>query len=541
MKGKLRGNCDSLAISIVLLICYGIFPVLGCPKVCQCKWKYGKIWVICSNAKFIDVPQGLEPSTQVLDLSNNNLQILFRDAFIDRGLVNLQKVFLVNCKLRKLDDHCFRRLANLVELNLSYNLLSTIPSSVLADIPGLRELRMKRNSLVAVLAREFESVHDLVHLDLSFNAIESIHEEAFYALSHLEVLKLSGNKLTTISDKHFEPLASLHELDLHANFWHCDCNLKSAIRWLKTQNLALSAIPKCWKPPHLVHVFWKDVNPDKLYCIPKVTPLAPRILVTNGENVTLACKVETIDSDARVTWHVDNKPVINDSLLDADGQRYSVFEIVTTDKRVQTTLSNLTISEADFQDEGIYRCVVENEAGIAETNLTLQVSEVIREDPLVDPGDSYLAGAVVGGMVTISLAMIFCISVAVYRKACRKGQRVEREKIPFQEKGEFVSSATTESLTCSSEVGNAPSLGQLQTKEGGNAHSAIQHETFCKFSDEGLSLQPALGHSSKISYLEVGLGGPSLQRDWKIGMITPYPDILLRSGRTHPFCTLTRR
>ncbi|MCL4143551.1 UNVERIFIED_CONTAM: hypothetical protein GTU68_001443 [Idotea baltica] len=504
---------------------------MSCPKVCECKWKQGKVWVICSGAKFIDVPRGLDPSTQVLDLSNNNLQILFLDAFIDRGLINLQKLFLVNCRLRKLDKHSLRTLANLVQLNLSYNSISIIPSEVLSDVPRVRDLRMKRNNLTEVPARAFLSVPDLVHLDLSFNAIETVHKHAFWSLPRLEVLKMSGNRLKTLSSTVFEPLHALHELQLHSNIWDCNCNLISAIEWLNGQNLAVSALPKCSTPDHLAGMFWKDVEPEKLVCVPKVTPLVSRMTVMNGENVTLVCKVET-DADARVTWHIGNTLLANESQLLEDHHRYNVFELVTSNQQSQTTVSNLTISEADFQDQGTYRCVVENEAGRVETKLTLQVSEGIKEDLLVAPTEESNLAPILGAIISVTLAMALCIILLVLKRRPSRGKKKEEGSdnlFPLKEQG-------SEPLS-TAEEGSAFAFRQIRDQGRQSPPEAFAQDgreiLLEPSSEEGLSVQGLAQGSYGVSYLKV--------EEPTADLGNAYPDVLLRTGSCDQFCSTPRR
>ena len=89
----------------------------------------GKRWVECRDKGQISIPEKVDIETQVLDLSGNNLQILPREVFSRRGLLNLQKLFLSDCKLGQIDPTAFRGLTNLVELNLSGNLLTSVPTA----------------------------------------------------------------------------------------------------------------------------------------------------------------------------------------------------------------------------------------------------------------------------------------------------------------------------------------------------------------------------------------------------------------------------
>ena len=78
-----------------------------CPSVCQCKWKGGKQTVECIDKQLITIPENIDQTTQVLDMSGNNLQQLPRETFIRLELLNLQKLFLRNCKLGQIDVEAF--------------------------------------------------------------------------------------------------------------------------------------------------------------------------------------------------------------------------------------------------------------------------------------------------------------------------------------------------------------------------------------------------------------------------------------------------
>ena len=99
-----------------------------CRTVCSCIWKGGKQTVECINRGLITIPEKVHPETQVLDMSGNNLNNLPRDMFMRAKLLNLQKVYLSNCRIGQIDDKALHGLTNLVELDLSHNLLTSIPS-----------------------------------------------------------------------------------------------------------------------------------------------------------------------------------------------------------------------------------------------------------------------------------------------------------------------------------------------------------------------------------------------------------------------------
>ena len=89
----------------------------------------GKQYVECRSQGQISIPDKIAAETQVLDLTGNNLQILPSEVFQRSGLVNLQRLYLSNCNIGQIDPSAFRGLTNLVELDLSANLLTSVPTA----------------------------------------------------------------------------------------------------------------------------------------------------------------------------------------------------------------------------------------------------------------------------------------------------------------------------------------------------------------------------------------------------------------------------
>lgn len=159
--------------SLLLLAILGVITsatyaqLMLCPQVCSCIWRNGKQTTICENQNLISIPNQISPSTQVLDLNTNNFQILPSKAFQERGLINLQKLFLPRCKLGAIADDAFTQLTNLVELDLSENLLTTVPVKALTNCTNLRRLLLNNNHIATLTAEAFAPLNNLKFLNLS--------------------------------------------------------------------------------------------------------------------------------------------------------------------------------------------------------------------------------------------------------------------------------------------------------------------------------------------------------------------------------------
>ncbi|XP_042238359.1 leucine-rich repeat-containing protein 24-like, partial [Homarus americanus] len=390
-----------------------------CPKVCECKWRDGKEVVSCRDAHFIDIPRGLDPSTQVLDLRHNNLRILPRDSFVYTGLVNLQKVWLNFCNLMRLEKGAFRMLSNVVELDLSNNFLRTVPSEALMDMGGLRELHLAHNGLKVIPTMAFVPTPELVHLDISHNTISVIEDGALRTLSRLEVLNLSDNKLETMDASELIPLAVLRVIHLDGNPWYCDCRLRPLRKWMREHNLAASVPAVCSHPRWLTGRDWQLLDEEEFVCAPLVSAVAPRVLAAEGENVSLACRVES-EVETIVTWLVGDSPLQNTS----EAQRYTVVELMGP--YYAPSISNLTITDVVPMDQGTYRCVAENRAGRREVNLTLQVSHEVAEVRVANVDDSYMKGGVLGGII-ILVCILFIVCLLIYCKVRSSSRPLRQE------------------------------------------------------------------------------------------------------------------
>ena len=80
-------------------------------------------------------------------MSHNALGVIEEDVFWVRKLLNLQKIYLRHCKIRLVSGHCFEHLTNLVDLDLSFNVLQEVPSLALSDCRYLMSLSLRGNPI----------------------------------------------------------------------------------------------------------------------------------------------------------------------------------------------------------------------------------------------------------------------------------------------------------------------------------------------------------------------------------------------------------
>lgn len=378
----------------------------SCPSACTCKWKGGKQTVECTDRSLITIPEGVDSETQVLDLSGNNLQILPRETFVRAGLLNLQRVFLRNCRIGQIDDLAFRGLTNLIELDLSHNLLTAVPSGTFQDMPFLRDLILSSNPIQKIDSRAFQTVPGLVKLDLSNCELQTIAPKAFEGIELLESLKLNGNRLSELRPRTVETLNRLHGVELHDNPWHCDCRLRAVKEWLMHHNIPYPVAPVCsGGPERVIHKTFQELHVDDFACKPEILPVNRYVEATAGDNATILCRANAVPA-AHINWYWNGRPLMNNSAFSTH-QRIVIYEEGHFEKR-----SNLVLTNAQETDSSEFYCVAENRAGNSEANFTLRVS--MRAAGMVTLGSGQIAG-LSAALVILILFILLVILVLLIR------------------------------------------------------------------------------------------------------------------------------
>lgn len=343
----------------------GIAPPGSCPAVCACKWKGGKQTVECVERALITVPELVDPATQVLDLSGNNLQILPQEAFARTGLVNLQRVYLRSCNIGQINERAFKGLTNLVELDLSNNLLTQIPAHSFKDAPFLRDLSLAHNPVLKVHPDALSNLGSVVKLDLSSCDIRDIAPEAFRNMRSLESLKLNGNNLRDLPISSLEKVEKLRAIDLSDNPWTCDCRLREMKMWLAKRKLL--ATPSCSAPGRLAGRPFSELAIEEFACKPEILPVSRHVEAAVGENATITCRTEAVPS-ANINWYFNGRLLMNGSNLNSH-QKIFIFESGENKKK-----SSLVLTNTQQSDSAEFYCVAENKGGNSEANFTLHVT-----------------------------------------------------------------------------------------------------------------------------------------------------------------------
>ncbi|KAI1731045.1 leucine rich repeat domain-containing protein [Ditylenchus destructor] len=190
-------------------------------------------------------------------LSDNNLRVIWKETFSDQILIHT--LDLGNNVLNSIDAGVFGT-NNVVELNLSQNNFTSVPSKALSTIQNsLAVLDLSHNSIRTLNKDDFRGLVNVTKLVLSFNRLESLEEETFEHLRRLKYLDISNNPVTAWSPNVFTGLSpSIEFLNLAATGLFSLPKLNT--KGLKTLNISNNKIYELY--PNDVESLKKLLNLD---------------------------------------------------------------------------------------------------------------------------------------------------------------------------------------------------------------------------------------------------------------------------------------
>jgi Leucine-rich repeat (LRR) protein len=157
--------------------------------------------------------------TDMIDLSNNQLEIIENKAFETNETHKsiIRQLILKSNRITKLNGKAFDVFANLVDLDLSFNLIVVISNLAFRSLGCLNKLDLSGNKIAIMESKSFQGLGNLLNLKLKSNRIEFLDENLFADLKNLDDLDLSENYLTLIEPGCFNGLKLLKYLFLDDN------------------------------------------------------------------------------------------------------------------------------------------------------------------------------------------------------------------------------------------------------------------------------------------------------------------------------------
>uniref|UniRef100_A0A2M4BCM0 Putative leucine-rich repeat-containing protein 24 n=1 Tax=Anopheles marajoara TaxID=58244 RepID=A0A2M4BCM0_9DIPT len=423
---NLRTDSGSSRSLVVLLMCLVLLlsPVLGSEESdftkhcsnCKCSWKSGRKSADCTNQRLPDVPRDLSNELQILDLSHNQIDELRSLTFVGAHQMNLQKLYLHNNAMKRVDRDAFRNLTILIELDLANNNLTELQPGTFDDLMKLRVILLNNNQIERLEPNLFRSLSFLTKINLRSNRLVRIGINVFVAVPNLSQIELDYNELQTLRKDSFAGLDKLTSLSLTNNPWNCSCALRSFSEFVLSKNLYTSPTT-CSEPRALAGKQWNEIELDDFACPPSITE--NRLHFPGlGENATFVCKVTGVPLP-KIDWLFQKRS------FSPHDQRLLFTEAVRTNDRDQSLLlvSELTIVGVRPSDRGPYVCKATNRGGIDESELFFD----LKADPHPITSATRSKGIlwIVLIIVLIALLVVLLVSAIVWCW-CRKVRRFKK-------------------------------------------------------------------------------------------------------------------
>ncbi|XP_070828879.1 leucine-rich repeat neuronal protein 3 [Chaetodon trifascialis] len=191
-----------------------------CPALCRCEIRpwfspssiYAEAATVdCNDLGLSVLPESLPSETQVLLLQTNN--IVNMEKTLDY-LANITEIDLSQNNISSVSDVCLGSLPQLLSLHMEENWIQELADSCLASLPNLQEFYINHNLIFSISPGAFQGLSRLMRLHLNSNRLTSVSSQWFQYLPNLEILMLGENPVMELSDMNFKPLANLRSLVL---------------------------------------------------------------------------------------------------------------------------------------------------------------------------------------------------------------------------------------------------------------------------------------------------------------------------------------
>lgn len=211
-----------------------------------------------------------------------------------------------------LEDHSFKYLSTLTQLDLA------------------------NNRIVAVSSASLAHLEKLITLDLTHNFLRALTADLVVPLKSLQDLRLDDNDITIVANDVLTSKLCLKRLSLADNPLNCDCTLLEFANWLANSSLTeedkSSAV--CATPPALENGILTQVPPGSLLCGEPTPPMMTRVRLK---------EFNYDESGINLSWHVEQcaEHYTCDSLI--------VYETIG-DSEIQTDSSPLHCDSRMMRD-----------------------------------------------------------------------------------------------------------------------------------------------------------------------------------------------
>ncbi|XP_078687521.1 uncharacterized protein LOC144919799 [Branchiostoma floridae x Branchiostoma belcheri] len=389
------------------------------------------------NSSYVAVPTNIPTKTQVLELSEHNIDTLTTGGF--STLKELLKLVMTRNIISTIEKDAFRGLDKLQVLDLSYNRLTSIQVHYFNNMPLLKILNLKGNTIKTITPGSLAPLQQLQNLILWGNKLTDVPWEELRSLPDLKTIDLNSNNLQTVPEGIHTGWTSLKELYYHDNPFHCDCRLRWLKKYLQTSLISM-LVYRCTTPKRLQGVQLAFVPAASLVCTkPSIAHWEKLVSVKAGERATLVCQANG-DPEPEIAWTTPGGTAIK------EGESAGKMEVARH--------GTLTITKAAQEDGGAYTCTASNAGGqdtkVTKVNIVGEDARMSAANATATAGgylwDSPEFGVSMGIVAILALTLAL-IGVAVFlllKSKCQKvkpaaednpGTEKPTEDKPAQEKG----------------------------------------------------------------------------------------------------------
>ncbi|XP_068432072.1 leucine-rich repeat and immunoglobulin-like domain-containing nogo receptor-interacting protein 1 isoform X2 [Clinocottus analis] len=182
-----------------------------CPQSCRCNAALQEL--NCSNGQLTTVPDNLPQNTKLLNLTHNKIRTLVQQQF--QRLPQLLDLDLSDNIMSIIEVEAFLGLESLITLRLARNHLKIIPVGVFSGLPKLKLLDISSNEILVFLDFTFRDLTSLQFIKAADNDLVFISHQAFTGLISLQELRLDGCNLTAVPTEALTQLSGLRSLYFH--------------------------------------------------------------------------------------------------------------------------------------------------------------------------------------------------------------------------------------------------------------------------------------------------------------------------------------
>lgn len=214
------------------------------PSLRQLDLSHNPLWDLSPFA-FCDSNASVSTPSPLVELIMNHI-VPLTDESQNRSLQNRSFESIVAAALR-----AGQALRGLHRLELASNHFLYLPRDVLAQLPSLRHLDLRNNSLVSLTYVSFRNLTHLESLHLEDNALKVLHNGTLAELQGLPQVRVF----------------------LDNNPWVCDCHMVDMVAWLKeTEVVQGKARLTCAFPEKMRNRVLLELNNSDLDCDPILPP-----------------------------------------------------------------------------------------------------------------------------------------------------------------------------------------------------------------------------------------------------------------------------